>query len=82
MSINTFLQQTFVPMVEVFQTNVSQPHQAKSLITQLLQHFPDSKINFDLDDCDRILRVEGLNFLADKVMRLLEENGFNCQLLV
>jgi hypothetical protein len=69
-------------MVEVFQTNVSQEHQANSLITQLLQHFPDSKINFDLDDCDRILRIEGLNFLADRVMLLLKENGFNCSLLV
>jgi len=69
-------------MVEVFKTDVYEEGQADSLVCQLLQHFPDSKINFDLDDCDKILRVEGLNFLAEKVMRLLEENGFTCRLLV
>ena len=69
-------------MVEVFQTDVKQVQQADSLINELLQHFPDSKINFDLDDCDKILRIEGLNFLADKVMMLLKEHGFNCRLLV
>jgi hypothetical protein len=68
-------------MVEVFKTDVLQEHQAHTLVIELLQHFPDSKINFDLDDCDRILRIEGLNFLADKVMLLLEENGFYCRLL-
>ena len=69
-------------MVEVFQTDVKQAQQADSLINELLQHFPDSKINFDLDDCDKILRIEGLNFLADKVMMLLKEHGFDCRLLV
>jgi hypothetical protein len=68
-------------MIEVFKTDVRQAHQADTLISELLQHFPDSKINFDLDDCDRILRIEGLNFLADKVMSLLRENGFYCRLL-
>jgi hypothetical protein len=68
-------------MIEVFKTNVEEVAQAKVLIDLLLQHFPDSKINFDLTDCDKILRVEGENFKTDKVMILVEENGFACEIL-
>ncbi|NEU07193.1 hypothetical protein GZH53_02610 [Flavihumibacter sp. R14] len=68
-------------MVEVFKTNVQKGQQADTLIIELHQHFPDAKINFDLDDCDRILRIEGLYILADSVMRLLQDNGFKCRIL-
>ena len=68
-------------MIEVFKTNVEEDAQAKTLVTILLQHFPGSKINFDLQDCDKILRVEGENFWTDRVMTLVEENGFACEVL-
>lgn len=68
-------------MIEVFKTNVEKVQQASILIDELSLHFPGSKINFDLDDCDKILRIEGINFLAEKVMLLLKENGFKCRLL-
>ena len=68
-------------MIEVFKTNVEEESQAKSLLTKLLQHFPGCRINFDLQDCDKILRVEGENFMTDKVMTLVEENGFVCEVL-
>ena len=68
-------------MIEVFKTNVQIGQQADTLLIELHQHFPDAKINFDLDDCDKILRIEGLNFLAERVMGLLQENGFKCRIL-
>jgi hypothetical protein len=46
-----------------------------------MNHFPDSKINFDLDDCDKVLRVEGRNFATEQVMHLVQENGFKCAVL-
>jgi hypothetical protein len=39
------------------------------------------KINFDLDDCDKILRVEGKNVLPGKIIGLLKANGYQCQAL-
>ena len=68
-------------MIEVFKTNVQKVSQAKKLIDLLLQHFPNSKINFDLKDCDRVLRVEGVNFMVEKVMMLVKERGFVCKVL-
>ena len=68
-------------MIEVFKTNVHRATEAHRLVSLLLNHFPGSKINFDLDDCDKVLRVEGRNFITEKVMHLVQENGFSCAVL-
>ncbi|MEP6844711.1 MAG: hypothetical protein ABI861_01850 [Panacibacter sp.] len=69
------------PMVEVFKTNVQESEHAKQLIDLLLQQFPGSKINFDLDDCDKVLRIEGNNFVTCKVIMFVKETGFICNVL-
>ena len=68
-------------MVEVFKTNVQETEQADQLIGLLQQHFPGNKINFDLDDCDRVLRIEGNNFITGNVIQELKKWGFMCHLL-
>ena len=68
-------------MVEVFKTNVGEQGQASVLVNLLLEQFPGARINFDLQDCDRILRVEGKCLEAQEVIRLVEEEGFFCKAL-
>jgi hypothetical protein len=68
-------------MITVFKTNVKKVAQAKKLVHYLLQHFPGSKINIDLKDCDKVFRVEGENFIEGKIMMLVRETGFSCALL-
>jgi hypothetical protein len=68
-------------MIEVFKTNVDETVQAKKIINILLEHFPGNKINFDLQDCDKILRVEGKTFCTERIMTLVIENGFSCKVL-
>ena len=68
-------------MIEVFKTDVQKHSQANKLIALLHEHFPNIKINFDLQDCDKILRVEGVNFMPEKVTLLVKENGFICKTL-
>jgi hypothetical protein len=68
-------------MVEVFKTNVQEFAEAQKLVALLRRHFPDSKINFDLDDCDKVLRVEGNDLRIEKVMTLIMEKGFLCAVL-
>jgi hypothetical protein len=43
--------------VEVFKTDVADPEKANWLVAQIERNFSNCKVNFDLDDCDRILRV-------------------------
>ncbi|HVM86653.1 MAG TPA: hypothetical protein VMT76_00595 [Puia sp.] len=66
-------------MVEVFKTNVEEPRQAEKLIDILSRNFPAHRINFDLDDCDKILRIESYNNHASGIIETLRENGFLCE---
>ena len=68
-------------MVEVFKTNVQKKAQSKMLLCILSEAFPSVKINFDLSDCDKVLRVEGENMEVLRVMILVKQYGFNCELL-
>lgn len=66
-------------MVEVFKTNVYAGSNAEKITRLLYRHFPDCKINFDLDDCDKILRIEGSVFETEKIKFIVNENGFICE---
>jgi hypothetical protein len=68
-------------MVEAFKTNVQKKAQSKMLLCILSEAFPSFKINFDLSDCDKVLRVEGDNMEALRIMKLVKEYGFNCEIL-
>jgi hypothetical protein len=68
-------------MIEVFKTNVQEKDRSMLLIKKLLDEFPASKINFDLEDCDKVLRVEGQDFCARKIIELLKLNGHYCEIL-
>ena len=68
-------------MVEVFKTDVQKKAQSKMLLGVLSEAFPSFKINFDLSDCDKVLRVEGDNMEVSSIMVLIKEHGFQCDLL-
>ena len=68
-------------MVEVFKTNVQKKAQSKMLLSILSETFPSFKINFDLSDCDKVLRVEGDNMEALPIMILVKKHGFTCEAL-
>ena len=65
-------------MVEVFKTNILKQKEAKLMLTILSKKFPSFKINFDLDDCDKILRVHGEDICNKKIIALINSNGFQC----
>jgi len=69
-------------MVEVFKTNVQHPGRVKKLVGLLIRCFPGNRVNFDMDDCDKILRVENNNIAPLKIIRFIKQNGFECGLLV
>jgi len=69
-------------MVEIFKTNVPAAEQARILIRQLKQLFPDSRVNFDLDDCDRILRIETAAAIdASLVANWMQSAGYDAHVL-
>jgi hypothetical protein len=68
-------------MVEAFKTNVQKKVQSKMLLGKLSEVFPSFKINVDLSDCDKVLRVEGDNIEVLPIMTLVKKYGFTCELL-
>jgi len=68
-------------MVEVFKTNVRQKRHARRLLNVLASQFPSFRVNFDLEDCDKILRIEGINIPQEKIAKLVIENGYQCDVL-
>lgn len=70
-----------MPAIEVFKTNVLEDKEAKYLLSQLSTQFPYHRINFDLQDCDKILRVEGKQVFPEKIIALVNTYGYQCQVL-
>lgn len=70
-------------MVEVFKTNVKNPKQAGLLIDRFHERSIAYVVNFDLEDEDKILRVQSDNdpVNATLVIELLEEFGFAAEVL-
>jgi len=69
-------------MVEVFKTNIQDTQVADFIIGELEKHFPNALINFDLSDCDNILRIEHHEDVIHKVFLLFENLGHFCEILV
>ncbi len=69
--------------VEIFKTDVSHADDASMIVKLLLQKLPQYKVNFDLEDCDLILRVESLHQQVDhqRIIHLLNTQGYSCILL-
>ncbi|RAV98997.1 hypothetical protein [Pseudochryseolinea flava] len=70
-------------MVEVFKTNVRYADDAIKLITELHRLFDHYHANFDLSDCDRILRVQCVHHTidADAIIALIQQRGFHAEVL-
>jgi len=68
-------------MVEVFKTNIQDKITADNVLAELMCIFPESIINFDLDDCDNILRIESENVIPENVSSVLISKGFECEVL-
>ena len=68
-------------MIEIFKTNVQKKAQSKMMLYILSETFPSLKINFDLSDRDKVLRVQGDYIETLPIMLLVKEHGFTCEIL-
>ncbi|MCS3552465.1 MULTISPECIES: hypothetical protein [Sphingobacterium] len=68
-------------MVQIFKTNVTNKKEAKLLAVILSKENPDYNINFDLDDCDNILRIENVEIKNHCIITCLQELGYTCEIL-
>jgi hypothetical protein len=76
------IKQAFV-MIEVFKTNVGDRNDAIMLVNLIHGIFGDYKASFDLEDCDRILRVKSTStqVKSSLLINLFERLGFHAEIL-
>ncbi|WP_353719486.1 hypothetical protein [Dyadobacter sp. 676] len=65
-------------MIEVFKTNVTKQSQAKLLADLICLSFTGYRASFDLEDCDKVLRIasDGGEICNAGVKALLESFGY------
>ncbi|WP_339709020.1 hypothetical protein [uncultured Kriegella sp.] len=69
--------------VLVFKTSVTKKKQVRRLRPFLNKMIdPNDYWNFDLEDCDNILRVETQQIRPDRVSTTLKTQGFYCEELL
>lgn len=70
-------------MVEVFRTDVNEAEHARILLLEIKQRFNQYEVNFDLEDCDRILRVKSCTGLVDVpgLIGLFKGYGYTAEIL-
>lgn len=69
-------------VIEVFKTTLDTSQAAFQISRMLEASFPGCKINFDLEDCDRILRIEAQNAMdINAIIALGLQLGVTIELL-
>lgn len=66
-------------MISVFKTNVTNRKEMETLKPLLDAHLEIAKWNFDLEDCDNILRIDSINEITECTVKILRDNGFECE---
>jgi len=68
-------------VVHVFKTNVQEREHAEMLCDLVQTEITVQRANFDLEDCDKIFRVESAAHIDHKIIGLLRLYGFICEAL-
>ncbi len=70
-------------MVEVFKTNIDNAADADHLLILIHLAYPHYSANFDLEDCDKILRVESWTFSVDheRIIQIAADAGYYAEVL-
>ena len=71
-------------MVEIFKTNVTSKKVAGRVLKALQAQLPAYAFNFDLEDCDRILRAQtqGMDIVVSDILNVAKNCKVEIQLFV
>jgi hypothetical protein len=65
-------------MIYIFKTTVKYKTQIRKLKSDLDSILPNAQWNFDLEDCDKILRIDSKDNCRQCVIALLHSFNFEC----
>ena len=68
-------------MIEIFKTDIQDLAEASLVGLLLKSSYNIKKISFDLQDCDRILKVESAQINPSQIVEKLTGLGIQCAIL-
>ncbi|MCY4780295.1 hypothetical protein ORI89_11590 [Sphingobacterium sp. UT-1RO-CII-1] len=68
-------------MVKVYKTSINDPRLAKNIQAELSELILDSMVTIDLEDCDKVLRVQANRFCSSTVIELLEKKRIKVEIM-
>ena len=71
-------------MVKVYKTDVEEASHARNIIKEIRDIIPGSDPSFDLEDCDKVLRVEQTNGTIQEqdIRKILADYGHYMEILL
>lgn len=66
-------------MISVYKTSVTSASEANKIRPYLDQLYAVISWNFDLEDCDNILRIDSLTDVSEYVTGIMGKLGFACE---
>lgn len=66
-------------MIYVFKTSVKTKKAVRQLSLPLAEIVQGGQWNFDLSDCDNILRIDSTTEISWAIVECLNDNGFACE---
>ena len=66
-------------MIYIFKTSVRAKKQVKTLKPHINSVIQNGKWNFDLEDCDKILRIDADENIDLEIIVLLQIHKFHCE---
>ena len=66
-------------MIFVFKTSVQTKVQIKKLKPHINERLPNVKWNFDLEDMDKVLRIDSEENIVLKITDLLTSHSYRCE---
>lgn len=66
-------------MIVIFKTSVAERSDVEHLKPFFDQQLKNVLWNFDLEDCDKILRIESQTDIKETTIKLLRDKGYDCE---
>lgn len=68
-------------MISVFKTNINTSDERQQIVNALQDQFRVLSCHVDLDDCDKVLRIEALQLQEAAVIAFVKQEGYECAVL-
>jgi len=65
-------------MISIFKTNIENEYQIQQLKAEIDLITEEIDWSFDLEDCDKILRVDSTYNISVSIIEVLTSNGYQC----